>query len=144
MRCEPCLQVGVQLRGDRRYLIGFGQRNRPRSFVVSDVASLAKCFQSSDHPAIGFQSEGQGLDDSIVMLLARCPIALGRQSRGCDLQRSIVGDGQPPIRAEARYLTVCQISLRDAEQIGDLLPRRLVRCEPTVAQPVWQVHARPQ
>lgn len=144
VRCEPSLQVGVQSSGEFCYLVGVGYGNRPGSLVVGDVASLAKRLQSGDHTGIGFQGKGQGLDDSIVMLFARCPITLGGQGGTGDLERGIVGNRQTPVGAEPRHFTIGEIAFRDAQQIGDFLLGRLMCRDPAIGQPSWQVHVCPR
>lgn len=71
-----------------------------------------------------------------MMDMARSPVATRGKSSRRRLQRSIVGDVQLPIGAQARRPAILKVTIGHAEQIGHLAAACLVVDELARFQPI--------
>ena len=133
---------GVFAQGEDFVRLLIGDAARP--LVVADVAFLAKGLELHEERAIAAQGERQRLKGEEMVRLAGDAIAFGGEARQCDLQRGVVGDGQPPIGAQARRTAVVQVSLDNAQQVSDFPRARFMFRQPGVLQPFAQAHVRPR
>src|SRR5690348_14724261 len=123
---EPPLNLSSQASGQVEHLGSLLVGDCSGSLVSTPVPLLAEQVEASHKRRRGPDRKAQGLDDAVVVRLAGGPIATGCQSRGRSLQGGVVGDAQPPVRAESRQLGVGKVAFDQGEKVEDLGGRWLM------------------
>ena len=110
------------------------------TLIAGDVALLSKCVEGRHERRGRANGLTQRVDDSVVMLIARCSITgCGKGSSG-GLQRGVVRDVHPPIGTQVFSGAVRQVALDDREKVRDFASAGLMRHQATVCLPVGQAH----
>lgn len=75
-----------------------------------------------------------------MMVRALSLVPGGGQCGGGKLKRRVICNVEPPIGNQFRRLAGLKISIRDGEEVPDLLSAGRVRSEPSEIAPVYQAH----
>lgn len=133
---QPVFNLLPQLSGKGHHLTGFSFRDQSCLFVIPYVAFLAKCVQLSDKLRLRANGESQALDHAMVMRIPSGSVPARRQRDGSALQRSIVGNCQPPVVVQPANRRCFQIPICYCEQISDLLRAGPMLDQPLCLQPI--------
>jgi hypothetical protein len=111
-------------------------QNSSGSLIIADISLFAEYFQFGNQTRVCSNCQSEGFNCPKVMGFARGPISRCRQSRCRGQEGRIIGNGQAPIRTQARGFTITQISFGDGQEVGYPAPVRPVRDEPSALLPI--------
>ena len=125
-------------------LISLGKPPQQAAGNVSAFGDVALVAAGVEVVRIGLpilaQNQRHRLQGAVVRAIFLRAPALGLQQDRAKLERSIVGDAKLPVHRQPLH-RVLQVAVHDAEQVGDLLPKSLVRPHLSGLGPVTQAHA---
>jgi len=122
----------AQVNGLLDHLTGFLVRNSTDLFVHSRVSLLAAPVQEQDVIIVQADRELQTFKNSHMLVGTFRHIPCCRQRRGSRLNDGVVRNVETPLRAKTWRLALTDVTVREREQVCDLLFRSLVFSDPLI------------